>query len=56
VPAKKGIDWRIEHDVCIAFADGSLEHARPAVRVLGMDETRQGKGRYETNRTPGTDV
>ena len=41
------MDWRIAHDAFVAHADEVLPDRPPPVRVLGIDETRRGKGRYD---------
>ena len=53
VAAELGMDWRIAHDAFVAYADEVLPAGPPPVRVLGIDETRRGKGRYESNRPAG---
>jgi transposase len=43
-----GCSWNTCHDAVTATADAVLDAAPPTVRVLGMDETRRGKAKYET--------
>ena len=47
VAAEMGMDWNIPHEAFVAYAEQVLPAAPPPVRVLGLDETRRGKGRYE---------
>jgi len=47
VAAEMGMDWNIAHEAFVAYAEQVLPAAPPPVRVLGLDETRRGKGRYE---------
>ena len=51
-----GMDWRIAHDAFIAYADEVLPAGPPPVRVLGIDETRRGKGKYEIETSTGVKV
>jgi hypothetical protein len=53
VAAEFGMDWRIAHDAFIAYADEVLPAGPPPVRVLGIDETRRGKGKYEIETSTG---
>ena len=46
VASEMGIDWRIAHEAFVAYADEVLPAGPPPVRVLGIDETRRGKGKY----------
>ena len=50
------MDWRIAHDAFVAYADEVLPAGPPPVRVLGIDETRRGKGKYEIERSTGVKV
>jgi hypothetical protein len=50
------MDWRIAHDAFIAYADEVLPAGPPPVRVLGIDETRRGKGKYEIETSTGVKV
>ena len=50
------MDWKIAHDAFVAYADEVLPDAPPPVRVLGIDETRRGKGRYEVVTSTGVKV
>ena len=50
------MDWRIAHDAFVAYADEVLPDGPPPVRVLGIDETRRGKGRYEIESSTGVKV
>lgn len=43
-----GCSWNTCHEAVKATADAVLDTAPPAVTVLGMDETRRGKAKYET--------
>lgn len=54
VAGELGVDWRIAHDAFVAYAEQVLPDAPPPVRVLGIDETRRGKGKYETDPVTGT--
>jgi len=56
VAAEFGIDWRIAHDAFVAYADEVLPAGPPPVRVLGIDETRRGKGKYEIETSTGVKV
>jgi len=51
-----GMDWKIAHDAFVAYADEVLPDAPTPVRVLGLDETRRGKGRYEVVTSTGVKV
>jgi hypothetical protein len=51
-----GMDWRIGHDAFVAYAEEVLPDGPPPVRVLGIDETRRGKGRYEVVASTGVKV
>ena len=48
-----GMDWRIAHDAFVAYAAQLLPAGPPPVRVLGIDETRRGKGKYEIDTSTG---
>ena len=56
VAQEMGMDWRIAHDAFIAYADEVLPAGPPPVRVLGIDETRRGKGKYEIETSTGAKV
>jgi transposase len=56
VAAEFGIDWRIAHEAFVAYAEQVLPAGPPPVRVLGIDETRRGKGRYEVESATGVKV
>ena len=56
VAAELGMDWRIAHDAFVAYADEVLPDRPPPVRVLGIDETRRGKGKYEIETSTGVKV
>jgi transposase len=56
VASEMGIDWRIAHDAFVAYADEVLPAGPPPVRVLGIDETRRGKGKYEIEASTGVKV
>ena len=56
VAAEMGTDWRIAHNAFVASADEVLPDGPPPVRVLGIDETRRGKGRYEVESSTGVKV
>jgi transposase len=56
VAAECGMDWNIAHDAFVAYAEEVLPDAPPPVRVLGLDETRRGKGRYEVVTSTGVKV
>jgi transposase len=56
VAAEFGMDWRIAHDAFVAYAEQVLPAGPPPVRVLGIDETRRGKGRYEIQTSTGVKV
>ena len=47
------MDWRIAHDAFAAYAEQVLPEGPPPVRVLGLDETRRGKGKYEMDPATG---
>ena len=51
-----GMDWRIAHDAFVAYAEQVLPSGPPPVRVLGIDETRRGKGRDEIETSTGVKV
>ena len=53
VAAEMGMDWKIAHEAFVAYAEQVLPDAPPPVRVLGIDETRRGKGRYEIETSTG---
>nr|WP_168141787.1 ISL3 family transposase [Mycolicibacterium frederiksbergense] len=48
VAAAYGCSWNTCHDAVIATADPVLAGEPPPVRVLGIDETRRGKAKWET--------
>jgi hypothetical protein len=48
VGAAYGCSWNTCHDAVIATADPVLAGQPPPVRVLGIDETRRGKAKWET--------
>src|SRR5664279_2369004 len=50
------MDWTIAHEAFIAYAEQVLPDAPPPVRVLGIDETRREKGRYEVVTSTGVKV
>ena len=56
VAQEMGMDWRIAHNAFVAYADEVLPTGPPPVRVLGIDETRRGKGRYEVETSTGVKV
>jgi transposase len=56
VAAELGMDWRIAHDAFVVYADEVLPAGPPPVRVLGIDETRRGKGKYEIETSTGVKV
>lgn len=56
VAAELGMDWRIAHEAFVAYAEQVLPAGPPPVRVLGIDETRRGKGRYEVQTSTGVKV
>jgi len=56
VAAELGMDWRIAHDAFVAYANEVLPTGPPPVRVLGIDETRRGKGKYEVETPTGVKV
>ena len=56
VAGELGMDWRIAHDAFVAYAEQLLPDRPPNVRVLGIDETRRGKGKYETDTSTGVKV
>jgi transposase len=56
VAQEMGMDWRIAHDAFVAYADEVLPADPPAVRVLGIEETRRGKGKYEIETSTGVKV
>ncbi len=54
VAAEYGLSWATTHDAFIAHADAAAPASSlPAVTVLGLDETRRGKGHYETDPDTG---
>jgi hypothetical protein len=53
VASEFGMDWRIAHEAFVASAEQVLPDTPPPVRVLGLDETRRGKGKYETDPVTG---
>ena len=56
VAQEMDMDWRIAHDAFVAYADEVLPVGPPPVRVLGIDETRRGKGKYEVETSTGVKV
>lgn len=48
VAAAFGCSWNTCHQAVKTIAAGVLDTAAPVVSVLGMDETRRGKAKYET--------
>lgn len=46
------VSWPVAHRAYIAHVDGTLGQPLPPVRVLGIDETRRGKPKWEQD--PGT--
>ena len=56
VAAEFGMDWKIAHDAFVTYADEVLPDGPPPVTVLGIDETRRGKGRYEIQTSTGVKV
>ena len=56
VAHEMGMDWRIAHDAFVAYANEVLPTGPPPVRVLGIDETRRGKGKYEVETPTGVKV
>jgi len=56
VAQEMDMDWRIAHDAFVAYADEVLPVEPPPVRVLGIDETRRGKGKYEVETSTGVKV
>jgi len=48
VAAAYGCTWSICHDAVAATADPVLDTEAEPVAVLGIDETRRGKAKYET--------
>jgi transposase len=56
VAQEMDMDWRIAHDAFVAYADEVLPSGPPPVRVLGIDETRRGKGKYEVETSTGVKV
>jgi hypothetical protein len=53
VAAEFGMDWRIAHAAFVQHAERALPAAPPPVTVLGIDETRRGKGRWEFDPDTG---
>jgi transposase len=56
VAAEFGMDWKVAHDAFVEYADEVLPAGPPPVTVLGIDETRRGKGRYEIQSSTGAKV
>ncbi|MGV0656791.1 transposase, partial [Mycolicibacterium thermoresistibile] len=54
VAAAYGCTWNTCHDAVIATADPVLAGEPEAVSVLGIDETRRGKAKWETCSQTGT--
>ncbi|MBS9375981.1 hypothetical protein GON09_005002 [Rhodococcus sp. B50] len=48
VAAEYRCAWHTVHDRVIAVADTALDDEPEPVRVLGIDETRRGKAKWET--------
>jgi transposase len=53
VAAEHGMDWHIAHAAFVAHAQRVLPDAPPPVTVLGLDQTRRGKGRWEFDPVTG---
>jgi transposase len=53
VAAAYGCTWNICHDAVVATADPVLDTEPKPVTVLGIDETRRGKAKYETCQKTG---
>lgn len=53
VAAEYGCGWASVHDQVEATADKALEAPAPPVAVLGIDETRRGKPKWETDKQTG---
>lgn len=53
VGAAYGCSWNTCHDAVIATADPVLAGQPPLVRVLGIDETRRGKAKWQTCPSTG---
>ena len=56
VAGEFGFDWKIAHDAFVGYAEEVLPDAPPPVTVLGLDETRRGKGKYEIETSTGVKV
>jgi len=58
VAAEHGMSWPIAHRAFIAYAESvaPVDGPPPAVTVLGIHETRRGKGRYEVQTDTGVRV
>jgi transposase len=58
VAAEHGITWPIAHRAFISYAESltPADGPPPPVTVLGIDETRRGKGRYEIQTDTGVKV
>ena len=53
VAGELGMDWKTAHDAFVCYAEVVLPDVPPLVRVLGIDKTRRGKGRYEIQTSTG---
>jgi transposase len=51
--AHYGVSWPVAHRAYIAHVAGPLAQPLPAVRVLGIDETRRGKPKWEQDQATG---
>jgi len=56
VAGQYGCGWHTVHDEVVAVADTALEVEPSPVRVLGIDETRRGKAKWEHDRFTGRRV
>src|ERR1700712_1736082 len=58
VAAEHGVAWPVAHRAFVGYAESCSPAAAPppAVSVLGIDETRRGKGRYEIQTGTGVKV
>jgi hypothetical protein len=56
VAGEFGFNWTIPHDAFVAYPDEVLPDGPPPVQVLGLDETRRGKGKYEIETSTGVKV
>jgi transposase len=55
VAATYGCTWNTCHDAVAATADPVLDTEPEPVTVLGIDETRRGKAKYETYERTGNE-